>query len=180
MKPMTRTTRSGLLRAFAGAMLAASALAFSGVHAAPPSGLLQITGAVKTNLELTPEDLKALPADQISSVTMTRRVDGKEISSTVRGVKLSTLLERAAPLAPDRHAWKHMVVLACGIDGYCVTFSWPELTNTEVGAGVLVIFERDGEPLGDGEGQLALVSARDLNGGPRHVKWLGRVELRLL
>ncbi len=71
-------------------------------------------------------------------------------------------------------------MLACGVDSYCVTFSWPELVNTEVGAGVLVIFERDGQALGDGEGRISLVSARDINAGPRHVKWLSRIELRLL
>ena len=55
-----------------------------------------------------------------------------------------------------------------------------ELSNTEIGAGVLVIFERDGQALGDDEGRIALVSARDTNTGPRHVKWLSHIEIKLL
>ena len=163
-----------------GLALAAS-LAFAAVGAqAAPSERVQVMGEVKAGLDLTVDELARLPADQLGSVTVTRRVDGKDVGSTVRGIRLATLLERAGLATRDHNDWKRMVVLACGIDGYCVSFSWPELSNTEVGAGVLVIFERDGQPLGDGEGRIALVSARDINGGPRHVKWLAKVVLRRL
>jgi len=141
---------------------------------------LQISGAVKTGLLLKVEDLQAFPAAQISSLTVTRQLDGKALSSSVRGVRLSAVLERAGLLSADRNDWKRMVVLASADDGYRVAFSWPELINTEVGAGVLVIFERDGQALGDGEGRIALISGRDLRSGPRHVKWLSRIEVRLL
>lgn len=150
------------------------------VFAAMPSDSVQVDGAVKTALTLKVDDLKAFPAEQISSLTVTRRVDNREVSSTVRGVRLSALLERAQLLSADRNDWKHMVVLASADDGYRVAFSWPELINTDVGAGVLVIFERDGVALADGEGRIALVSGRDLRSGPRHVRWLSRVEVRLL
>ena len=148
--------------------------------ASPVSEYVVVAGEVKTGVTLTVEDLRAFPADQIGTVTLTRKVDGKEQSSTVRGVKLSALLERAGIKDGDHNTWKRMVVLASATDGYRVAFSWPELTNTEVGAGVLVIFERDGHALDDGEGRIALISARDLRAGPRHVKWLDRIELRLL
>ncbi len=161
-------------------LLACSSL--PGAWAAPaPSGSVVVSGAVKTVLTLKPEDLRAFPAEQISSVTLTRKIDGKEQGSTVRGVKLSAILERAGlPSGGDRNDWKRMVVLAGAVDGYRVAFSWPELINTEVGAGVLVLFERDGAALDDGEGRIALISARDLRAGPRHVKWLSQIELRLL
>lgn len=149
-------------------------------QASPMSERLVVTGEVKAGLTLTVEDLRAFPAEQIGTVTLTRKIDGKEQSSNVRGVRLAALLERAGIGGADRNDWKRMVVLASATDGYRVAFSWPELTNTEVGAGVLVIFERDGRPLDDGEGRIALISARDLRAGPRHVKWLDRIELRLL
>jgi hypothetical protein len=47
-----------------------------------------------------------------------------------------------------------------------------------VGDGALVIFERDGTPLPASEGPLALVSLRDTQPGPRHVKWLAKIEIR--
>jgi hypothetical protein len=69
-------------------------------------------------------------------------------------------------------------VVARATDGYPAVFSWGELYNTPVGRGVLVAFERDGAPLRDGEGRIALVSSADERPGPRHVKWLNRIEVR--
>lgn len=156
--------------------LAATFLALAG----PVSESLQVSGTLKTSLMLKADDLKAFPAEQISSMTLTRKIDDEEQSSTVRGVRLSAILERAGVVSTDRNDWKHMVVLASATDGYRVTFSWPELINTEVGAGVLVIFERDGQALNEGEGRIALISSKDLRAGPRQVKWLNKIELRLL
>lgn len=45
---------------------------------------------------------------------------------------------------------------------------------------VLVVFERDGQPLADREGRIALVSGRDLRTGPRSVRWLTRIDVRVL
>ena len=49
--------------------------------------------------------------------------------------------------------------------------------NSPVGPKVLVAIERDGMPLRDGEGRFALVSLADARIGPRHVKWLNRIEV---
>ena len=147
--------------------------------AGPQSENLRVDGAVKTALSLSVSDLQAFPADQILSLAMRQHgMDGKDVSTTVRGVRLSAVLERAGPVAPGRHDWKSMVVLASATDGYKVSFSWPELSNTAGGSGVLVIFERDGQALGEAEGRIALVAANDLNTGPRHVKWLSHVEIK--
>jgi len=141
---------------------------------------ITVSGAVKTALTLKVDDLKAFPADQIISVTVTRRVGDKEIASTVRGVKLTAVLERAGLASSDQNDWKHTTVLATATDGYQVVFSWPELFNTEVGGGALLVFERDGQPLAAREGQIALASARDQRTGPRSVKWLSRLNVKVL
>lgn len=148
--------------------------------AAPVTEEVRVDGAVKAALRLTVADLKAFPAEQIGSVTTTRRVDDRDTSSTLRGVRLTAVLERAGLAAGGPNDWKHAVVLATASDGYSVAFSWPELFNTEVGSGVLVVFERDGQPLGDREGRIALVSRRDLRGGPRSVRWLARLDVQVL
>jgi len=57
-------------------------------------------------------------------------------------------------------------------------FSWGELYNSPVGAKVLVAVDREGAPMRDGEGRFALVSLADEKFGPRHVKWLNRIEVR--
>lgn len=174
-------TSSRILRS-AAQLLAGACLALwlQAVCAAGISEQLVVSGALKTGLTLSVADLKATPAAQIETVSVTRRAGDKEVPSLLRGVRLSTLLERAALVETDHNTWKHTVVLATATDGYQVVFSWPELFNTEVGAGVLVVFERDGQPLAEREGQIALVSVRDARAGPRSVKWLTRVEVRVL
>lgn len=141
---------------------------------------LVVSGAVKTSLTLKVDDLKAYAPEQITSVTVTRRVGDKDTPSTVRGVKLTAVLDRAAFSGTGPNDWKHTVVLATATDGYQVVFSWPELFNTEIGSATLVVFERDGQPLGEREGRIALVSARDTRAGPRSVRWLTRLEVRTL
>jgi hypothetical protein len=55
-------------------------------------------------------------------VTITRRVDDKDAPSTIRGVRLSAVLERAGLAATDPNDWKHTIVLATASDGYRVVF----------------------------------------------------------
>jgi len=126
------------------------------------------------------DDLKAFPAEQIVIATVMRRVDDKDTPSTVRGVLLTAVLKRAVLQDSEPNDWKHTIVLATATDGYRVVFSWPELFNSDAGAGVLVVFERDGQPLADREGHISLVSARDVHTGPRSVRWLSRLNVSIL
>ncbi len=120
------------------------------------------------------------PADQAASAAMTRSAQGQEVATTARGVSLAAIVKRAGLVEPDHNSWKHTVVLATATDGYSVAFSWPELVNTDTGSGVLVVYERDGKPLDDAEGPIALVSAKDQRTGPRHVRWLQRIDVSIL
>ena len=56
-------------------------------------------------------------------------------------------------------------------------FSWAELFVSPVGDDVFVVYERDGAPLADDEGRIALVTRGD-RGPARHVKWLRALSLR--
>ncbi|WP_431049926.1 molybdopterin-dependent oxidoreductase [Roseateles sp. L2-2] len=176
IRPSTR--RAALAAGVAFTLM--SSMASAVWAAGPVTEKLQVGGAVRAPLTLTVDDLRTFPADQLGTFTLKKEVDGREQSTTVRGVRLAAVLEKAGVVSKDRHEWKYMAVLATASDGYKVAFSWPELTNTDVGAGVLVIFERDGQALDDGEGRIALVSGRDLRSGPRHVKWLSKIEIKPL
>lgn len=169
-----------LTRSLVALVLCGAAAWLPVVAHAQPSSAVEVRGAVKTALRLTPEDLRAFPAEQIGSFTQSRRTDAGESSSTVRGVRLSALLDRAALAAADGNDWKAAVVLAGASDGYRVSFSWNELVNSPLGANVLVLFERDGKPLSPQEGLIALVSAGDTRTGPRHVRWLRTLDVRIL
>ena len=71
-----------------------------------------------------------------------------------------------------------MAIIATASDGYKVVFSWSEVFNSPLGEGVIVFFEKDGVPLADDEGRIAMVSTKDIRTGPRHVKWLQAIEVR--
>ena len=161
------------------ALLLALPLAATADGAAVVSESLSITGAVKTPLTLTVAQLAAMPVEQVAQ-TDTHQADGKPVTTDVRGVRLTALLDRAALAAGGKNDWKRAVVVASATDGYSVAFSWPELFDTDVGPGVLVIFERDGKPLADREGRIALYSAKDIHNGPRNVHWLSKVDVRIL
>src|SRR5215472_13829890 len=128
---------------------------------------LEVTGLVSRPLSLSVEDLRAVAK---------RR--GVTEAGGYGGILLSELLKEAAIREDERHALRRTYVVAVATDGYQAVFSWGELFNTPVGRGVLVAYERDGAPLREGEGRFALVSLADERVGPRHVKWLSRIDVR--
>jgi DMSO/TMAO reductase YedYZ molybdopterin-dependent catalytic subunit len=128
---------------------------------------LEVTGEVQRKLSLTVEDLRALAK---------RR--GQAAAGGYGGIRLTDLLEEADIKQDDRHALRRSYVVAVASDGYQAVFSWGELFNTPIGRSVLVAFERDGVPLREGEGRIALISLADERAGPRHVKWLTRIDVR--
>ena len=139
---------------------------------------VEIDGAVQRPTRLDATALAAFDARQIGSFTQTRSGQGVETQSTVRGVKLAALIESAGLAVKGRNDWKTLVVTVTATDGYRALFSWPELTNTASGDGVLVLFERDGKPLDDREGRIALMATGDRSLGPRYVRNLARIEVR--
>ena len=140
------------------------------VVAAEPSALsalLSVGGEVRHELRLSVGDVR-----QIAK----RRGIAEE--GGYSGVRLVDLLAEAqiaddAPLALRR---TYVVVVAT--DGYPAVFSWGELFNTAIGSHVIVATDRDRAPLREGEGRLTLVSLADRRSGPRHLKWLERIEVR--
>jgi DMSO/TMAO reductase YedYZ molybdopterin-dependent catalytic subunit len=128
---------------------------------------VEVGGAVRKALSLSVEDLRTLAQ---------RR--GHAEAGRYGGIRLTDLLEEADIKQDERHALRRTYVVAVATDGYQAIFSWGELFNTSVGQGVLVAFERDGQPLREGEGRIALVSTADNRIGVRHVKWLTKIDVR--
>jgi len=145
---------------------------------------LTVKGSVERELRLSVDDLKGLPVQRVDDVRSVRDSGGGALAAeTVRhytGCLLRDVLDRAKPVEKKRLDLRKSVVIATASDGYRVVFSWAELYLSPIGEGALVIYERDAAPLGDDEGRIALVSLKDTRPGPRHVKWLQSVELRVL
>lgn len=162
--------------AFAGLSLAASKVA-------DPSKFVTtkvtVSGAVEHRLNLSVDELRKFPPQQVGEVPLVCQ-SGTNVGKleNFKGVRLRDILEKAVVKAPGHNDVKKMVIIASASDGYKVVFSWSEVFNSPVGDGVMVFFEKDGQPLADDEGRIAMVSTKDIHTGPRHVKWLQGIEVR--
>ena len=102
----------------------------------------------------------------------------KDSPRTLSGVLLRDILDEASVRLDEHEDPNLTYIVATGNDGYRALFSWHELWNGPAGDGVIVVLEKDGKPLGEGEGRLCLVSTKDERPGPRRVRYLSSVEVR--
>ena len=140
---------------------------------------LSIGGRVKQSLDLSVEALKDFPVQAPPEIPIVGRT-GEAVRRLkgYTGAKLIDILDKSVLLAADHNDLKKTIIVANATDGYKAVFSWNELYNTAVGEGVLVLYAKEGKPLGDDEGRLALISTKDLHTGPRHVRWLTDVQVQ--
>lgn len=143
---------------------------------------LQVRGNVERELTLEISDLKGLAVQRVEDVRQIKMPgvtgESSERKRSYTGVLLRDVLTSAKPVEKQRHDLRKSIVVATATDGYLAVFSWAELFLSPIGDGVLVVYERDGAPLPENEGPLALVSLHDTQSGPRHVKWLQKVDIR--
>ena len=165
------------------ASLLAAALWCNPLHA-QVAATLTVKGSVERELVLSIDDLKRLSVQRFEDVRTVREAGtGAAAPETARrytGCLLRDVLDRAKPTEKNRFDLRKSIVIVTASDGYRAIFSWAELYLSPIGDGALVVYERDGAPLADTEGPLALVSLKDTRPGPRHVKWLRSIELRTL
>jgi hypothetical protein len=159
-----------------GMSVQSGAWAHSQTPPSQPSQTLTVGGNVSKRLILDVAALRSREPSQVLAVPLADK-DGNP-ASMVRGIRLRDLLEEAKLVTQDSHTLKKTVVIARAVDGYNAVFSWNELFNSLAGESVLVLYERDGNPLAKEEGPIALISAKDLRTGPRHVRWLKEIEVR--
>lgn len=131
-----------------------------------------VSGAVKQPLDLDVNTLRKLAQREIP---VPLRDGGQQM---LKGVLLRDVLKQAELDVQSHHDGKKTIVVATASDGYRVVFSWLELLASSMGDGVLLILEKDGQPLADSEGRIAMVSARDNHFGSRYLKWLKTIEVR--
>jgi hypothetical protein len=149
-------------------------------HAAR-SETLALTGAVVHPKTLSVADLERFPSHQIGEFEMICE-SGANLGKreNLRGVRLRDLLLDAELKALTPKHFRQMAIIARATDDYIAVFSWAELFNSAVGDQVIVYFSKDGRPLDDAEGRIALISTTDTRTGPRHVRWLNEIEVRPL
>jgi len=139
---------------------------------------IEVAGEVNTNLTLTVENLRAIGAQSARNLPAAASNALAEPYREYSGVLLTQLLDKAGLRSERKDDWRRLYVVAIASDGYKAVFSWGELFNSRIGRGLLVVFERAGKPIDDSEGRIALLSTEDDRMGPRHVRWLKRIEVR--
>jgi DMSO/TMAO reductase YedYZ molybdopterin-dependent catalytic subunit len=138
---------------------------------------LEVRGKVAIPLTLSVADLGKFPVHRVDDARVVRAPgSASEVVRQFAGCLLRNVLN-AAKLKEDNRLDLRKTIVATASDGYKAVFSWAELFNTAIGDGVLVVYERDGAPLGNDEGRIALISLKDTLPGPRHVKWLSAIEV---
>lgn len=141
--------------------------------------VITVTGVVKHPLVLRVDDLKKFPAKSVKGLQMTC-LDGanKGKMPLVRGALLRDILAKAELDAPGHNDVKRMIIVATASDGYKVVYSWAEVFNSTQADGMIVYYEKNGQPIGNDEGRIAMLSSKDVKTGPRHVKWLKSIEVK--
>jgi DMSO/TMAO reductase YedYZ molybdopterin-dependent catalytic subunit len=139
---------------------------------------LTVGGNVAQNLTLTVADLKRYPAHQVEYASRgSGEEKGAQPARHYTGCLLRDVLAAAKPVESKPRDFRKSYVVATASDGYEVVFSWAELFVSPIGDSVFVVYERDGAPLPDDEGRIALIVVTDTRPA-RHVKWLKRLALR--
>ncbi|WP_432725918.1 hypothetical protein [Variovorax sp. W6] len=96
------------------------------------------------------------------------------------GARLVDVLDACGLSERPRSELKRCVFVARGDDGYQAIFSWNELYNSATGEKVLVLYEKNGAALDAHLGVLCLISAGDSRLGPRHLRGLLQVAVKML
>ena len=139
---------------------------------------LAVRGNVATPLSLSVADLGRFPVQRVEDTRIgSGQANEKAQARQFAGCLLRDVLNAAKLTEAGRNDLRRTIVVATASDGYKAVFSWAELFNTAIGDGVLIVYERDGKPLPDDEGRIALVSLKDTRPGPRHVKWLASLDV---
>lgn len=126
---------------------------------------VQVTGSVNHPLCLKVDDLRSMEMREVQNITLicgSGRHDG-EIKS-YRGVRLTSVLERAEVKLQYHDSPNRLFVTVASSDGRCALFSYRALFNTPVGKQAIVVVERDGQPLDENEGEIALMRSRHFEG----------------
>lgn len=143
------------------------------------SETLTVSGLVENKLTLSVAELRQFPAHKLGELPVICQSGANRGKlENLKGVMLKDILEKAVIVSKSHNDVKKMAIIATATDDYKVVFSWSEVFNSAIGEGVMVFFEKDGLPLSDDEGRIAMVSAKDIRTGPRHVKWLKEIEVR--
>jgi len=142
---------------------------------------LVVTGRVKNPVTLSMENLRQMDiveTDQLKLICGEGDVKGDIGRCT--GVLLTDIINLSEVIAPEHNDTKKTYVVTTSGDGYKTLFAWQELYNSENGEGIIVVLEKNGEPAYENYSSADLISAKDFLIGPRQVKDIRSIDIRIL
>ncbi len=143
--------------------------------------VVRINGRVRKPLLVSMEDLCAMESEVLEDLfVVCGSGDPRGSIGSCRGVLLEDLIRKADVIKEEHDDTKKMFLVASAADGYKVVFSWQEIFNSPVGGGVLILFEKDGEPLDRERKRVDMISAQDIFMGSRYVKGLINIEVAMI
>jgi hypothetical protein len=145
------------------------------------TGAFRLSGMVETARTWTLQELLKMETVEVKDILVAcGSGEPKGHIGQCRGILLTDIINSAKVVTTDHNDTKKMYVIASSNDGYATIFSWQEIFNTSVGEGIMVVLEKDGKPVHEESGAVDLFSARDFLTGPRYVKRLANLEIRML
>lgn len=142
------------------------------------SSAFKIDGYVDNPRTFTAEELRQRPQVVIRGVDILCGSGKlKEEGLTYTGVLLRDLLQESKMRLEEHEVPNRTYIVASGTDGYRALYSWHEIFNSPQGEGLVVVLTKNGQVLGEKEGELCLVSTQDERPGPRRIRYLSRVEV---
>ncbi len=143
--------------------------------------IFSITGRVTAPFAVTADMLLKQEYLETGDVPMICG-DGEPKGHTLTGggVRLADIINEAHVHVTAHNDTKKMYVVASSRDGYATVFSWQEIFNSANGEGVLILTESNYESMKIEKGRVDLISLGDYLSGPRRVRDLSQIDIRMV
>ena len=142
---------------------------------------LVVSGRVKNPVTLSMNDLRQMDIVETGPLKLIcGEGDVKGDLGRCTGVLLTDIINLSEVIAPEHNDTKKMYVVAISGDGYKTLFAWQEIYNSDNGEGIIVVLEKNGVPVYEDYASADLISAKDILSGPRHVKDIRSIDIRIL
>lgn len=135
------------------------------------AGAVQVTGRVPGPVRFSLAELKAMECEEFEDLFLVCGTgEPRAVIPNCRGVLLEKVIQRSNVDKGEHNDTKRMFISVTAGDGYTVVFSWQEIFNTEIGGGVALLVEKNGQPLDADADRIDLVSSQDYYAGSRYVR----------